>query len=229
MENISKIKGYELLSKRVYRILKEKIIKGTIKPGTKLFEAKLAEKMGISRTPIREAMRELAARGFVKMIPNQGIVVSSDSIEDIQEVMQIRGALEGLAAHLATTKITEEEISKLENFLKQMEKFTKERDGHAFGEADAKFHNIIANISGNQRLIQIRKNITEQAYRYRIKLLNFSGILNYSTQDHWKIVEALKKKDSKKAEKFSQEHIENALKNILGHVIIKRKDKNKNA
>jgi len=217
MENISKIKGYELLSKKVYKIIKSKIINGSLKPGTKLLEAKLAEQMGISRTPIREALRELAAKGFVKMIPNQGIVVSSDSIEDIQEVMQIRGVLEGLAAHLAATKITEEEISKLENFLKQMEKITKERDNHAFGEVDAKFHNVIVNISGNQRLIQIRKNITEQAHRYRIKLLKFSGILNYSTQDHWKIVEALKKKDSKKADRLSQKHIENVLANILAH------------
>ena len=226
MENISKIKGYELLSKKVCKIIKSKIINGSLKPGTKLLEAKLAEQMGISRTPVREALRELAAKGFVKMIPNQGIIVSSDSIEDIQEVMQIRGVLEGLAAHLATAKITEEEISKLENFLKQMEKFTKERDGHAFGEVDAKFHNVIVNISGNQRLIQIRKNITEQAHRYRIKLLNFSGILNYSTQEHWKIVEALKKKDSKKAEKLSQKHIENVLANILAH---KEKEENKDA
>ena len=225
MENISKIKGYELLSKKVYRIIKSGIINGSLKPGSKLLEVKIAKQMGISRTPIREALRELAAKGFVKTIPNQGIIVSSDSAEDIREVMQIRGVLEGLAARLAAILINEEEISKLENLLKEMDKFTRENNPLAFSEIDAEFHNVIVNICGNKRLIQMRKNITEQAHRYRIKSLNISGRLKYSIEEHREIVEALKKKDPKKADKFSQNHIENTLKNILNHVTVKRKDK----
>lgn len=225
MENILKIEGYELLSKKVYRIIKSGIIDGSLKPGTKLLEVKIADKMGISRTPIREALRELAAKGFVKMIPNQGIVVSSDSAEDIREVMQIRGVLEGLAGRLAVAMINKEEISRLENLIKQMEKFSKKNDPLGFGEVDAEFHNIIVNICRNKRLMQIRKNITEQAHRYRIKSLNVPGRLEYSTEEHRKIAEALKKKDAKAADKSIQKHIENTLKNILSHVTVKKEDK----
>ena len=102
MENNLKIEGYELLSQKVYRALKTEIIKGSLKPGTKLSEGKIAKQLGVSRTPIRETLKQLAAEGFVKMNPNQAVVVSNASLEDVQEVLQIRGVLEGLATRLAT-------------------------------------------------------------------------------------------------------------------------------
>lgn len=131
MENISKIEGYELLSQKVYRVLKTEIVKGAIKPGAKLLEGKIAEQMGISRTPVKEALRELAAEGFVKMNPNQGMIVNNASIEDVQNVLQIRGVLEGLAARLTATLISEEETKKLDSYIKQMEKFTSRNDSLA--------------------------------------------------------------------------------------------------
>jgi len=229
MVNISKIEGYELLSKKVYRIIKSGIIDGSLKSGSKLLEVKIAKQMGISRTPIREALRELAAKGFVKMVPNQGIIVSSDSIEDIQEVIQIRSVLEGLAARLAVVMINSEEISNLEKLLEQMKKFVEKNDPLRFGEVDAEFHNIIVDNCGNNRLIQMRKNITEQAHRYRIKSLNVSGRLKRSMEEHRKIIEAFKKRDSEKADKFLRKHIENSLKNILTHINIKEEEENINA
>ena len=229
MVNITKIEGYELLSKKVYRILKSGIIDGTLKSGTKLLEVKIAEQMGISRTPIREALRELAAKGFVKMVPNQGIIVSSDSIEDIREVIQIRGVLEGLAARLAATLMTKEQLDQLEILLRKMEIFARKNNPMDFGDVDAEFHNIIVNSSGNHRLMQMRKNITEQAHRYRIKSLHVFGRLTRSTEEHQKMYDALKKKDSEKADKACQEHIENTLKNILSHVTEEKDEKSINA
>ena len=217
MKNISKIEGYELLSQKVYRILKTEIVKGAIKPGTKLLEGKIATQMGISRTPIREALRELVAEGFVKMNPNQGIVVSNASIEDVQEVLQIRGVLEGLAARLAVKVINGEEIKELEKYLKQMEYCISKDDALAFSEMDAEFHELILNICGNNRLIQIRKNLSDQANRYRIRSLSIAGRLKYSLKEHREIVEALKRKDSEQADRLSQKHVENVLKNILTH------------
>jgi DNA-binding GntR family transcriptional regulator len=184
MENILKIEGYELLSQKVYRALKTEIIKGSLKPGTKLSEGKIAEQMGVSRTPVREALKELAAEGFVKMNPNQAVVVSNASVEDIQEVLQIRGVLEGLAARLATKTINEEEIKELEKYQKQMEYYTKKDDVLAFSEMDAEFHELILNICGNNKLIQIRKNISDQAHRYRIRSLSIPGRLKYSLKEH---------------------------------------------
>jgi len=226
MVNISKIEGYELLSKKVYRILKLGIIDGSLQPGTKLLETKIANQMGISRTPIREALRELAAKGFVKNIPNQGMIVSGESIQDISEVMQIRGVLEGLAARLTAKLISKKEIDQLEILLRQMENFTSKNDSSSFGEVDAEFHNMIVNICGNHRLIQMRKNITEQAHRYRIKSLNVPGRLKYSMEEHRKMFKALKEKDSGKADKSCQIHIEHTLKNIINHVSAQEEVKN---
>jgi len=217
MENILKIEGYELLSQKVYRALKTEIIKGSLKPGTKLSEGKIAEQTGVSRTPVREALKELAAEGFVKMNPNQAVVVSSASVEDIQEVLQIRGVLEGLAARLAIKMISEEEIKELEKYQKQMEYYTKKDDVLAFSEMDAEFHELILNICGNNKLIQIRKNISDQAHRYRIRSLSIPGRLKYSLKEHQEIVEALKRKNAEQADRLSQKHIENVLANILAH------------
>ena len=92
MENILKIEGYELLNQKVYRVLKEAIIKGFLEPGTKLLENKIATQMGVSRTPVREAIRKLAAEGLIKIAPNQTLIVTEVSLEDVKEVLQIRGA-----------------------------------------------------------------------------------------------------------------------------------------
>ena len=218
MENILKIERYELLSQKIYRVLKTEIVKGSLKPGTKLLEGKIAEQMGVSRTPVREALRELAAEGFVKMSPNQGIIVSNASIEDIQEVLQIRGVLEGLAARLAAKMINKEEIKELENYLKQMEYYTNKDDALAFSEMDAEFHELILDVCENNRLIQIRKNLSDQAHRYRIRSLTIPGRMKYSLKEHREIVEALKRKDAEQADRLSQKHIKNVLENILTHI-----------
>ncbi len=221
MENNLRIEGYELLSQKVYRALKTEIIKGSLKPGTKLSEGKIAEQMGVSRTPVREALRKLAAEGFVKISPNQGVVVSNASVEDVQEVLQIRGVLEGLAARLATKTINEEEIKELEKYQKRMEHYINKDNVLAFSEMDAEFHELILNICGNNRLIQIRENLSDQAHRYRIRSLSVPGRLKYSFKEHQEIVEALKRKNSKQADRLSQKHIESVLKNILTHEIKK--------
>lgn len=228
MGNLSKIEGYELLSQKVYRILKTEIVKRNLKPGTKLLEVKIAKQMGVSRTPVREAIRELVAEGFVKMIPNQGVIVSIASIEDTQEVLQIRSVLEGLAARLATKVINGEEIKELEKYIEQMEYYANKDNALAFSKIDVEFHELILNICGNNRLIQIRKNLSDQAHRYRIRSLSIPGRLKHSLKEHQEIVKALKRKDSEQAGRLSQKHIENVLKNILAHES-KEEDKNKNA
>jgi len=227
MRNLLKIEGYELLSQKVYRILKTEIVKRYLKPGTKLLEVKIAKQMGVSRTPIREAIRELAAEGFVKIIPNQGVIVSIASIEDTQEVLQIRSVLEGLAARLATKVINGEEIKELEKYIEQMEYYANKDNALAFSKIDVEFHELILNICGNNRLIQIRKNLSDHAHRYRIRSLSIPGRLKDSLKEHQEIVKALKRKDSEQAGRLSQKHIENVLKNILAHES-KEEDKNKN-
>jgi DNA-binding GntR family transcriptional regulator len=219
MNKLFEINDYELLSKKVYRILKERIIKGDLAQGSKLFEAKIAKQLGVSRTPVREAIRELAAEGFVKISPNQGVEISNISIEDIQEVLQIRAVLEGLAAKFAATKITKEKIKELENFNKNMEKFISKDDISNFIKESEKFHGLILNIYGNNRLVQIRKNLDDQIHRYRSISLNIPGRLKHALEEHKKITEALKQGDLLKADELSKMHIENELKNILSYKV----------
>jgi len=229
MENISKIEGYELLSQKVYRVLKTKIIEGSLKPGTKLLEEKVANKMEVSRTPIREAFRELAANGFIKMTTNHGAIVSNVSLEDLKDVLQIRGVLEGLAAYRAAITIGGEEIKELEEYLKQMEDFNIEDDALAFSEMDAEFHELILDICGSRRLIKICRNLTEITHRFRIKSLSIPGRLKYSLKEHRDIVKALKRGDSMEASRLSQVHVDNVLKNILEDESKKRGGQEKDA
>jgi DNA-binding GntR family transcriptional regulator len=226
MKNLLKIEGYDLLSKKVYRILKKEIIKGSFEPGDKILEGKIAEQMGISKTPVREAIRELAAEGFVILSPNQGVVVRSVSAKDIREVLQIRSVLEGLAARLATYVITEKKIEELENYNKKMEKLENKIDVFAYSEVDVKFHESIANICENKQLIKIRKNISSQSLRCRISSLRIPGRLQKTTKEHWNIIEAIKAKDPERADRMGRKHIENALKNILNNVIEKKENTN---
>ena len=230
MNKLFKINDYELLSQKVYRILKKGIIIGDFKPGEKILEVKIAEQLGVSRTPIREALRELVAGGFVEMSPNQGMIVSNISIEDIREVLQIRVVLEGLTARLAAKLINREEIKELEKFLKQMEYYINKDDVLTFIKMDAKFHELILNVCGNNWLIQMRKNLSDQTHRYKMssRSLSIPGRLKYLREEHREIVEALKRKDSEQADRLSQKHIENMLENILTQEG-KEEDKNKDA
>jgi len=217
MEKLLKINDYELLGKRVYRILKSKIINGLFKPGDKLLESRIANQLGVSRTPVREALRQLAAAGFVKMNPNQAIIVSNISIKDLREVMQIRGVLEGLAARLATPLITEKKIKVLETCNEKMEKFISKNNVFAFGEESNKFHSVILEVCGNYRLIQIRENLAEQIYKYRNVSLHILGRPESALKEHKEITEALKQGDADKADTLSKKHIVNVLINIISN------------
>jgi len=222
MENILKIEGYELLSQKVYRVLKTEIVKGAIKPGTKLLEGKIAEQMGISRTPVREALRELSVEGFVTITPNHGMIVNQASIKDIQEVLQIRGVLEGLAAKLAIRVIKKKEIKELGKIIEEMDRYAREKNISAFSGCSQKFQEIILDISGNSQLIKTRNNVCGKAHRYRIISLSSPKRLKYSFEEHRAIFEAIREKNPDKAEKLCQLHTDNVFKNILAHT---KKDK----
>lgn len=227
MENNLKIEGYELLNQKVYRVLKEAIIKGFLEPGTKLLENKIAEEMHVSRTPVREAMQKLVAEGFVKTTPNQTMVVTEVSPEDVKEVLQIRGALEGLAASIAAKKINRQEIDELENVVAQMSLQVNRENLSSYCKVDDEFHDLILNICGNKWIIQIRDNLGSFIYRFRIKSLSVPGRLKYSLEEHQAIMESLREHDSAEADRLSQVHMENTVINILKNVV-KEKDRDKN-
>jgi DNA-binding GntR family transcriptional regulator len=215
---IDKIQNHKLLSQRVYAILKTAIIQGDLEAGAKLTEAKISTQLGVSKTPVREALRQLADEEFVKITPHQGVVVNEILIEDIEEFLQIRMALEGLAANLAAERISNKEIKELEKYNKQMYEFAIKKDLLAFGKENAKFHNLLLHTSGNKRLTRIVSNFTDIAYRFWLKSLNEPEKYKNSLEEHINILTALKKRDSEEAERLVRVHINNALKMILDSV-----------
>jgi DNA-binding GntR family transcriptional regulator len=202
-------------------------VKGFLEPGTKLLENKLAEEMHVSRTPIREAIQKLAAEGFIKIAPNQTLIVTEVSLEDVKEVLQIRGVLEGLAARIAAKKITRQEIDELEEIVTQMGLYVTKKDLTSYCQVDDEFHNLILNVCGNKWIIQIRDNLSNFIYRFRIKSLSVPGRLKCSFEEHRKIMESLKKHNSEEADKLSQIHMENTIINILKNVVVKGENENK--
>jgi len=216
MGRLYKINDYELLSKKVYRVLKTRIIKGGFKPGEKILETNIARQLGVSRTPVREALRMLASEGFVRMEANLGVIVIDFSLEDLQEVLQIRKLLEGFATSLAAKRISETEIKQLDKTLEKMSNSIAKEDVLAYSDANAEFHDLIFNICGNKKLTRIYDSLSSADHRFRIRALrNNSNRLKYSLQEHQEIVKALKKRDSDQAERLSQRHIENVWQNIL--------------
>ena len=219
MSELFEINDYELLSQKVYRILKVRIIKGDLKQGEKLLENEIAEKLGTSRTPVREALRELSAEGFVELNPNQAKIVINVAFNEIYDLLQIRGVLEGLGAYIAAKKINPEEIEKFNEIISKMKHYTannpvSEKSILSFARLDIEFHDLILNICGNKWLIQIHNNLKNHIERFRIRSFSIPGTFSKSLNEHCKILDAMKKGDSKLAEKLSKIHMEKAFENI---------------
>ena len=215
MKDFLKIEGYELLSQKVYQVLKKGIVQGILEPGTRLSENKLAKEMHVSRTPIRETIRKLIAEGLIKTSPNKKMVVSEFSLADMKEVLQIRGVLEGLAASITAKKINREEIDELEKIVTHMSLYINKNNLSSYCEIDDKFHDLILSICGNKWIIKVRENLCNFIYRYRFKSLSVPGRLKCSLGEHQAIMESIKKHNSEEADRVSKIHMENTINNIL--------------
>ncbi|MDD4895890.1 MAG: GntR family transcriptional regulator [Atribacterota bacterium] len=213
MANFPRIKNHELLSQKVYRIIKKDIIQGKLVSDTRLFEEKIAAQMNISRTPIREALRLLAAEGFVKLIPNIGIVVNQVSPQDLLDVLNIRLQLEVYAVSLATQKFTEKDIKNLSIIIEQMEEAVFANDALSYSNLNSKYHKNIINISENKKLIEICDNLYQQSEHW-IKALGVSERLRHSLQEHKDIFDAVKAKDPDRAKQAMHIHLHHVITNV---------------
>jgi len=209
----SRIKNHELLSQRVYRIIKRDIISGKLTPDSRLFEERIAEQMEISRTPVREALRLLAAEGFVKLVPNNGIVVSQVSPQDLLDVLHIRLQLETYAIDLASRKITDVDIKELKSIIEQMKKVIDSKDSMSYNNLNLKFHNRIISISGNKKLYEMCENLHQQSIHW-IRSLVLPGRMRHSLNEHIRITKSLEEKDSESSKKEMYRHINNVISNI---------------
>ncbi len=205
-----KLDGYKPLREIVFETIRMAIINQVLRPGERLMETQLADELGVSRTPVREAIRKLELEGLVVMVPRRGAYVAGISMRDIHEVFQVRGALEALAASLAAERITPEELEEMERQLVKEAEETEANNLKSIVQIDTTFHDIMYKASRNQKLIQMINNLQEQLQRFRSASLARPGRSKTALEEHKKIAEAIAARDTKLAEQFALEHIENA-------------------
>ena len=208
-----KLDGYKPLRDVVFETLRDAIITQVLKPGERLMEIQLADEMGVSRTPVREAIRKLELEGLVVMVPRKGAYVAGVSMKDIHEVYEVRSALEMLAATLAAERITEEELDALERQVLRESEEEDKQDGSDLDNIiyiDSSFHDIIYQAAHNQRLVQFVNILQEQLQRFRAASLARPGRSKTALEEHKQIVEALSDRNGELAARLAREHIENA-------------------
>ncbi len=202
----------------VFHTLREAILKGSLKPGERLMELQLAAKLGVSRTPIREAIRKQEQEGHAITIPRKGAEVAKMTEKDMEDVLQIRKALDELAVKAACDKMTGKQIADLTQSVKKFEESIHEGDLDKIIEYDVAFHDIIYEATDNPKLVVLLNNLREQIYRYRVEYLKEKDNYPMLIKEHEEILEALKKKDKEGVVKAMDNHIHNqakAVKNII--------------
>lgn len=210
-----KVERQEPLTQRVYEVLKEAILRGELKGGSRLVESQLASQLGTSRTPVREAIHRLAVEGLVRLFPNQGAFVAEISLRDIENVFQIRSVLEGLAVRLFTKRCDAAEIEKLNNKLNEMRVACGKKDLITYAGLDADFHRFIWTSSGNDRLSKVLEDMMSYINAYRLKSLYISGVMESSLRDHEDIVSLISQRRAEEVEKLMREHIESVLRRVM--------------
>lgn len=202
-----KINEYLPLRDIVFQTLRNAIITGDLQPGERLMETQLAEKLGVSRTPIREAIRKLELEGLVIMVPRKGAQVAQFTEKDIQDVLEVRAALEALAAKLACKRMDDRSFLKLQLAIAEYSYAAKNKDLEAMIEKDVEFHDIICNATQNDKLIQLFTNLKEQVNRYRITYLKNVEDSETVEAEHVAILEALRNKNEEVAGDLASKHI----------------------
>lgn len=206
----------------VFNTLRKAILTGELKPGERLMEIHLANRLGVSRTPIREAIRKLELEGLVIMIPRRGAEVAQITEKSLKDVLEVRRALDALCVELACERITEEGKVKLREACSEFEKATKTGDVTAIAKADVALHDIIVEATGNARLIQLINNLSEQMYRYRFEYIKDESRHEKLVEEHRMIYESIIEKDKEKAAKAAKLHIDNQEKSIIQQIRLER-------
>ena len=209
---------YMPLRDLVYTTLRQAILKGELQPGERLMEIQLAEKMGVSRTPIREAIRRLEKEGLVIMVPRKGAEVAGISEKMLKDVLEIRMTLEELALQLAITRAGLEDIQKLEEAENAFREAIESAKLINMAEADEQFHFVIYDAAGNDKLKEILHGLKENMYRYRLEYLKDENYRKALIREHEAIIEAFKNKDVASGVDVTERHIKNQEKAVITRV-----------
>ena len=206
---------YQPLREAICESLRNAIKNGKLKPGERLMEVQLAEELGISRTPVREAIRKLEQEGYVIMLPRRGTYVSSVSVHDVQEIFEIRTALEKLSTGLAARRIENDELEQLQKLLTKIEGYIEKRDIDNIVKTDIEFHDLLYHVSRNERLSGIISNLKEQLARFRTLSMSYPGRLEETLEEHREMVEAIASGDVEAAREAAERHMVRAEETLL--------------
>ena len=202
---------------RVFQSIREDILSGRYEQNTELKEAAIGAELGVSRTPVREALRQLELEGLVTIIPNRGAYVKMITAKDVQDIYVIRSMLEGLCARWATQSITDEQLDSMEETLCLSEYHTSKKNYEKLYELDSLFHEQLYEAGGSRILNHILSDFHDYVKMVRKATISTSSRSVTSTEEHRAIFEAIKEKDPDKAEALAKEHVKHTIESIQAY------------
>ena len=200
---------------RVFQKLRENILSGKYKEHEELKEVAIGEELGVSRTPVREAFRQLELEGLIQIVPNKGAYVTGITAKDVKDIYMIRSLLEGLCAKLATEKITREQLEEMEENIYLAEFHASKGHMDQMAELDNRFHDILYEACGSKMLEHTLRDYHQYVLRVRQKTLSTNTRGLASNDEHRQIMEAIKAGDADRAEQLANKHILNAYDNMV--------------
>jgi len=189
--------------------LREMIMTGALREGDKINENELCASMGVSKTPLREALRVLNVEGLISLIPNRGSYVTRPTIEEIVEMFDVMSLLEGYCARAACVRMSERDFMRIERLHARLEKHFDHRDQDAYIRVNNQYHSLIQELAGNRTLNQIVSGLRKKILLYRFKSLNLPQRFESSIQEHRQLLEAFRQRDGRMAEALMQTHLKN--------------------
>ena len=199
---------------QVFDKIRSDILKGRYQKGDELVECTIGKEMGVSRTPVREAIRQLELEGLVQLIPNKGAFVTGISASDVRDIYLIRSRLEGLAARMAAEHISSEQLAEMEETIVLSDYHVKKEHFEQVCEMDGKFHKLLYAASGSRILEHTLTDFHQYVQRVRMASITNRIRMHKSNSEHEKILEAIRNKDGDQAEKVAAEHISNTVENL---------------
>jgi len=209
------------LREKILENIRDAIIAGSLKAGSRVSEPELAERYGISRTPIREAFRQLESEGYLSVIPRRGAVVREFNQKDVEEFYAIKSILEGYAARRACEKLTEKELDRLQAINKRLSELAGSNDIKTFFRVHSDFHDLFIKAADNEKLRDLITSLVTRFQRLRLMSLSMPNRMKVSVQEHDKIIEAFRKKDASAAEKLVSKNAEFGGKVLMGSGVSK--------
>jgi DNA-binding GntR family transcriptional regulator len=207
----------ELLPERIGDFIRNGIIEGKWPPGARLIENQLARRLGVSRAPLREAIRLLAAEGLVTLSPHRGATVSETSPQELADLFAVRGNLEAFAAELAVNNASDEQIARMRRLLEDMARCHDRSDLAGWYAAGLEFHNVLIEAAGNAVLLNLYDQVKAQFRRYQAAMARLPALPTVSLAEHADILDAIERRDPEAARRLAEVHVSHLSQRFLDH------------